>query len=65
MICLLHQRRERGTVLFVVIVLLALMCVFMTWSAHSIFSLKSEMKLIEQKHLKRYEGAVAVESRPQ
>jgi hypothetical protein len=65
MTCLPRKPRDQGTVLVIVIALLALMCVFMTWSAHSIFSLKSEIKLIEQKQLKRYENAVAVESRPQ
>lgn len=64
MICLRRKRREQGTVLLVVITLLALMCVFMAWGAHSIFSLKSDLKLIEQKQLKRYEKAVATESRP-
>jgi len=65
MTCLPNRRRQRGTVLLVVMVLLALMCVFMTWSAHSIFSLKSDLKLIEQKQLKRFENAVATDGRPQ
>ena len=60
-----HRRREQGTVLVVVIALLGFMCAFMAWGAHSIFSLKSEIKLIEQKQLKRYQNAIGTESRLQ
>ena len=65
MIGLRSRRRDQGTVLLVVITLLALMCVFMTWSAHSLFALKSDLKLMEKKQLKRFENAVATERQTQ
>jgi Tfp pilus assembly protein PilX len=45
---------ERGMTLLVVMVLLAVMCVFMICAAQSITSVKRELKLIEKKQLQRH-----------
>lgn len=51
----LRPARPRGTALIVVMVLLAIMGVLMVGTAHSLFFVKRELKLIEQKQLQRFE----------
>ena len=51
----LRPARPRGTALIVVMVLLAIMGVLMVCAAHSLFFVKRELKLIEQKQVKRFE----------
>lgn len=51
----MQSSRERGTILLVVMMLLALMCVFMLSTTETLFSLKKELRLIEKKQLQRYE----------
>ena len=46
--------RARGTVLLVVLTLLAVMSVLMLTVGHSLFSVKSELKRIEKRQLQRY-----------
>jgi signal transduction histidine kinase len=61
---LLRRRvQERGTALVVVIVLLAIMCVFMLCTTQSLFLVKRELQLIEKKQLQRYEKPAAAEVR--
>lgn len=57
------QVRKRGTALMVVMVLLAIMCVFMLCTTQSIFLVKRELQLIEKKQLQRYEKPAAAEVR--
>jgi Tfp pilus assembly protein PilX len=57
---LLRRRvQERGTVLIVVMALLAIMCVFMLCATHSIFLVKRELQRIEKQQLQRYEKPAA------
>jgi hypothetical protein len=51
----LQRPGERGTILLVVMMLLAVMCVFMLCTTEALFSLKKELRLIEKKQLQRYE----------
>jgi hypothetical protein len=61
---LLRKRvQERGTALIVVMVLLAIMCVFMLCTTQSIFLVKRELQRIEKKQLQRYEKPAASEVR--
>ena len=61
---LLRKRvQERGTALIVVMVLLAIMCVFMLSTTQSIFLVKRELQLIEKKQLQRYEKPAPSEVR--
>jgi Tfp pilus assembly protein PilX len=61
---LLRKRfQERGTALIVVMVLLAIMCVFMLCTAQSIFLVKRELQRIEKQQLQRYEKPAAAEVR--
>jgi Tfp pilus assembly protein PilX len=53
----LGDARTRGMTVLVVMVLLAVMCVFMVGAAQSITFVKRELKLIEKKQLQRYEKA--------
>jgi type II secretory pathway component PulK len=55
--------QERGTALIVVMVLLAIMCVFMFCTTQSIFLVKRELQQIEKKQLQRYEKPAASEVR--
>ena len=50
--------RPRGTALIVVMALLAIMGVLMVCTAHSLYFVKRELKLIEQKQLHRLEKSV-------
>ncbi len=54
-----RRRPERGSVLVVVLALLAVMCLFMVAAGHSLFSLKRELKLIEQKQVQRQGNSTA------
>lgn len=49
-----QSSQRRGMTLLVVMVLLAVMCVFMICAAQSITSVKRELKLIEKKQLLRH-----------
>ena len=51
----MQSSRARGTILLVVMMLLALMCVFMLSTTETLFSLKKELRLIEKKQLQRCE----------
>ena len=51
----LRKGREGGTILFVVMALLAMMCVFMLGTTGALVSLKKELKLIEKKQVERYD----------
>ena len=46
-------RTERGTALIIVMALLAIMCVFVVSATQSLYLVKRELKLIEQKQLQR------------
>jgi hypothetical protein len=54
---------ESAAALIVVMVLLAVMCVFLLCAAHSIFFVKRELQLIEKRQLQRYEKPAAAQPR--
>ena len=60
-----QRKRERGTILLVVMMLLAVMCVFMLCTTETLFSLKKELRLIEKKQLQRYEKTAPKPPAPQ
>lgn len=58
-------RSERGTTLLIVMVLLSIMCVFVLSATQSLYLVKRELKLIEQKQLQRGEKTpVTGDARP-
>lgn len=58
-------RRPRGTAVIIVLALLAIMAMFMISATQSLYLVKRELKLIEQKQLQRAgKTPVAAAARP-